>query len=295
MAVVNGSRGDRPLVRRFTRTERAVHWVLAFGFFALLASGLVLYLPKLSVLVARRPLVKEVHLYTGVAWLVMLALVIAVGNRKSVIATLGELDRFDEDDRRWLRGRPSSPGRFNAGQKLNAAVTAAFTLLFAVSGFLLWYGERDTHFRFAGTILLHDGLMYVSLALLAGHLYLAVIRPATRHSLRGITTGYVRADWARRRHPRWIAQLELDRDPGEARQPGGQPHQLARRQQDAEGNQPRAGGEPDHAPVPAERAHEAEAAREQEPEEQEGDPETEGVDGKQHRTLRRMPFAGGQG
>ena len=205
---------DRGLVRRFTITERALHWVLAFGFLALLVSGLVLYLPELSVLVARRPLVKTVHLYTGIAWLVALALVLALG-RKRLIATLRELDRFDGDDRAWLRGRRSSPGKFNAGQKLNAALTAAFTLLFAVSGFLLWYGERDTRFRFASTILLHDGLMYVSLLLLVGHLYLALLRPATRHSLRGITTGYVRADWARRRHPQWVAELERE-EPGRA-------------------------------------------------------------------------------
>ena len=239
------------LVRRFTRTERALHWTLTLGFLALLASGLVLYVPKLSVLVARRPLIKTLHLYTAVAWLVALVLVIAVGDRKSLLATWRELDRFDEDDRRWLLHRPSDPGRFNAGQKLNAALTAAFTLLFAVSGFLLWYGERDTRFRFASTILLHDGLMYVSLVLLVGHLYLAVIRPATRHSLRGITTGYVHADWARRRHPKWIAELELDREAGNARQPGRQPHQLPGREQGAEGDEQRAGGDADDTPVPA--------------------------------------------
>jgi formate dehydrogenase subunit gamma len=241
---------DRGLVRRFSRAECALHWVLALGFLALLASGLVLYLPQLSVLVARRPLVKTLHLYTGIAWLVSLALVLVLG-RRSLIATLRELDRFDEHDLAWLRGRPSSPGRFNAGQKLNAALTAAFTLLFAVSGFLLWYGERDSRFRFASTILLHDGLMYVSLLLLVGHLYLALLRPATRHSLRGITTGYVRLDWARGRHPRWVKGLELDREAGEARQPGRQPHQLPGREQDAEGDEQRAGGDADDAPVPA--------------------------------------------
>ncbi len=224
MAAANLERADGGLVRRFTRTERALHWVLALGFFTLLASGLVFYLPELSVLVARRPLVRALHLYTGIAWLVALGLVIAVGNRKSLIATLRDLDRFDDDDRSWLRRRRSRPGRFNAGQKLNAALTAAFTVLFAVSGLLLWYGERDTRFRFASTILLHDGLMYVSLLLLVGHLYLAVIRPATRHSLRGITTGDVRADWARRRHPKWIAELER------AEQPSGSvpPHAVPR-------------------------------------------------------------------
>jgi formate dehydrogenase subunit gamma len=235
------------LVRRFTRTERALHWVLALGFFALLGSGLILYVPELSVLVARRPLIKTLHLYTGIAWLLALALVIAVGTRGSLLATLRELDRFDEDDRHWLRHRPSRPGRFNAGQKLNAAVTAAFVVRFAVSGFLLWHGERDTRFRFAGTILLHDGLMYVALVLLAGHLYLVLIRPATRPSLRGMTTGYVRVDWARRRHPRWI---DSDREAGEAGEPRRQPDQLTGREQDTEGDEQRARGDADDAPVP---------------------------------------------
>ena len=44
----------RRLVRRFTRTERALHWVHATAFFLLLGSGLVLYVPKLSEAVARR-------------------------------------------------------------------------------------------------------------------------------------------------------------------------------------------------------------------------------------------------
>jgi formate dehydrogenase subunit gamma len=251
MAAVSVTPERAPLVHRFTRTERALHWTLAGGFVALLASGLVLYVPDLSVLVARRPLIKTLHLYTGIGWLVALALVIIVGDRKSVLRTFRELDRFDEDDRRWLLHRPSRPGRFNAGQKLNAAVTAAFTVLFAVSGLLLWYGERDTRFRFASTIVLHDGVMYASLVLLAGHLYLAVIRPATHHSVRGIITGYVRSDWARRRHPRWVDRLELDREVGKAREPGRQPHQLPGREQDAEGDEQRPGGDADDAPVPA--------------------------------------------
>ena len=52
-------------------------------------------------------------------------------------------------------------GRLNAGQKLNAIVTAAFALLFAFTGFFLWYGERDTRFRAPNALLVHDWLMYV--------------------------------------------------------------------------------------------------------------------------------------
>jgi formate dehydrogenase subunit gamma len=102
-----------------------------------------------------------------------------------------------------LRGKRAPQGRFNAGQKINATLTAAFTLLFLVSGLLLWLGERDTRFRFASTVVLHDGLMYVSVVLLVGHLYLALIYPATRHALRGITLGTVDEKWAARHHAKW--------------------------------------------------------------------------------------------
>jgi cytochrome b subunit of formate dehydrogenase len=41
-------------------------------------------------------------------------------------------------------------------------------------------------------------------ALLAGHLYLALVYRPTRHSLRGMTAGSVRYDWARQHHRKWI-------------------------------------------------------------------------------------------
>ena len=190
-------------VRRFSRTERAVHWVHASAFLVLLGSGLVLYLPSLATEIGRRPLVKDVHLFTALAWAIALLAVVALGDRRGLRATTRELDVFDADDRRWLLGRHVRQGRFNAGQKLNAALTAAFAVLLAVSGVLLWLGERDTRFRLDSTIVLHDVVAYLSVALLAGHLYLAVIHPSTRHALRGMTVGTVREDWAREHHAKW--------------------------------------------------------------------------------------------
>ena len=191
-------------VRRFSRTERALHWANAIGFVLLLATGLILYLPSLAVAVGRRPLIKDVHFWSGVAWVPVLAAIVVLGDRRGIARLAKEVDRFDRDDLRWLLRRALAPqGRFNAGQKLNTALTAAFTVLFLVSGLLLWLGERDTRFRFASTVVLHDGLMYIALVLLVGHLYLAVIHPATRHALRGITVGTVSEEWAARHHAKW--------------------------------------------------------------------------------------------
>jgi formate dehydrogenase subunit gamma len=195
-------------VLRFSRTERAVHWVHAVAFLALLGSGLILYLPSLAEVVGRRPLVKDVHLLTALAWAIALVAIIVIGDRRSLRRTVRELDTFDRDDRRWLLGKPVPQGRFNAGQKLNAALTAALAVLFAVSGVLLWLGERDTRFRFDSTIVLHDVAAYVSVVLLCGHLYLAVIHPTTRHALHGITTGTVREEWARQHHAKWRPDAE---------------------------------------------------------------------------------------
>jgi len=195
------------LVRRFTRTERLLHWVNAAGFFLLLGTGLILYLPGLSVLVQRRPLMKDIHFWGGIGWISSLVLVVALADPRGFLRTFRDLDGFDDDDLRWLRGRrPAPQGRFNAGQKINAALTGAFTVLFLVSGLLLWLGERDTHYRFASTVVLHDGLMFAALALLVGHLYLALIHPATRHALRGMTLGTVREDWASTHHAKWKPQ-----------------------------------------------------------------------------------------
>jgi formate dehydrogenase subunit gamma len=196
---------DARLIPRFGRTERALHWVHASAFFALLTTGLILWLPDLATAVAHRRLVKELHLLTAVAWAVAVVLVIVLGDRRRLAADWREIERIDRDDRRWLTLRGAPQGRFNAGQKLNAIATAAFALLFASSGVLLWLAARDSSFRWEGPIVVHDTLTYASIALVAGHLYLAVIHPTTRHALRGMTRGDVRADWAAKHHAKWVA------------------------------------------------------------------------------------------
>lgn len=192
------------LIPRFGRTERALHWAHASGFLVMLATGLILYLPALSEVVARRNLVKNVHLWTAAVWAVALVAILALGDRRRLADDWREIESIDRDDRRWLTGRRSPQGRFNAGQKVNAILTAAFAVLFAVSGFFLWLGERDHRFLFDGTGTVHEALTLASVVLLAGHLYLALIHPSTRHALRGMTTGEVREDWARRHHAKWV-------------------------------------------------------------------------------------------
>ena len=202
---------ERPPVERVSLTERAVHWIHAAAFFALAISGVALYLPDLAGALGSRATVKDVHVYVALTWAVVLLAVVAVGDRRALSRTVREIERFDLDDRGWLRGRGTQRGRFNAGQKLHAIVQAAFAALFVISGALLLLGERQTSLRLPGTIVLHDTLTLAAGALVLGHVYLALIHPPTRPALRGMIGGAVDEKWVRRQH-----RQESTRDRGVA-------------------------------------------------------------------------------
>jgi formate dehydrogenase subunit gamma len=199
-------------VRRFGKAERSLHWLLALTFFAMLATGLILYLPSLAQVAANRQQWKSIHLGAAIVFWAG-ALLLLISSPRELGATARELDSFDEDDRRWLRwavkrGGPEPPqGRFNAGQKLNSAIVAGLMVVFTISGTLMYLQETDASFRGTSAILVHDVAMYVAVPIVLGHLYLALLHPTTRHSFRGMALGTVRRDWAQRHHPKWEREL----------------------------------------------------------------------------------------
>ena len=201
-------------VHRFGRAERTAHWVVASTFLVMTATGLILYLPMFAALAADRMLWKTLHVGAAIGFWAGLVAVVAASPRR-LRRTAAELDRFDDDDRAWLvwavrrRGPEPPAGRFNAGQKLNAAVIAGLAVVFTVSGVLILLQESDAAFRGAtSAILVHDWATWVAVPLVAGHIYLATLNAGTRHSLRGITLGTVRREWAREHHPKWEAECE---------------------------------------------------------------------------------------
>ena len=91
-------------IARFGRTERAAHWLLAGTFFVMTGSGLVLYLPSLSNIVAR-PTAKAWHLWSAAVLGIGIVALVALGNRRSLARTARDLERLDRDDARLDRRR----------------------------------------------------------------------------------------------------------------------------------------------------------------------------------------------
>ncbi len=225
--VIRRESGSGARVHRFGPTERRLHWVHAGAFMTMLGTGLVLYLPFLAQAFSARPAMKALHLAAAVVWLTALALMPLLGDRRALRRTRRDLERFDADDLRWLRsrggGRAAVPqGRFNAGQKIHAVLQAALSMLFVVSGTLLWLGERNTDLRLPGTLALHDMAMFVAGTFVAGHVYMASL-PQHREALEASISGTVPAEYAMRHHPKWqpepvgLAAPHSSRGPGAAR------------------------------------------------------------------------------
>ena len=206
------------LLPRFNGTERAVHWTYALCFLVLLTTGLFMYLPALSVLIPSRYVLRQLHLAAAFCIVTVPALIALLGDRRSLAADAGEVDAWDADDRAWisdsLHGYPTEPGRFNAGQKANAAFVVGSLLVFVLTGVVMAiniFTRVLPLWLVSNASLVHDTLTWLALFAWLGHVFLAGVYPPTRESLRGMLTGRVRADWAREHHPRWWALMTGER------------------------------------------------------------------------------------
>jgi formate dehydrogenase subunit gamma len=196
-------------VLRFTRTERAAHWLLVAAFAAILASGT--QMPHHWD--ADQPVV-DIHVGGAALLVAGLVLLLWRANRHALVATAIQLVTTEPDDAAWLRGvlerlrtGAAAPpvGRFNAGQKLNACLSAlGLTVLYATGLALLLVGRGLPQGQ------LHTLTTVALVGLLSGHVFMAVLNPGTRHALRGMTLGDVDRAWAEHHHPRWVAQLDRE-------------------------------------------------------------------------------------
>ena len=198
--------GDVGLVR-FARAERLVHRAVAVLMLTSIATAAVLYNGFLAVPVGHRSLVKLIHVGAGFALpLPVLAGMLSAAYR----VDLGRLDRFAPGDWRWLRSRSRRDGsilvgKFNAGQKLNAALSGGGIAVLLATGTLMYFpGLARLSWR-TGATFVHDWFALAIGLLVLGHVSYALRDPESR---RGMRTGRVAAGWARTHHAAWAAEVD---------------------------------------------------------------------------------------
>lgn len=206
--------GGRRMIERFTRAERSVHRTTAALMLVLIATGAVLYLPSLSVRIGHRPAVALIHLYCGFA----LPIPMAAGLfSRAYRADVRRLNRHTDTDREWLRNRAwrrerarelALPvGKFNAGQKLNAAFQCGAILVMAGTGTLMWFPHLVGVSARTGATFVHDWLALAIGFVILGHVWFAL---NDRQARVGMRTGWVTRGWVEREHRGWAAELAAE-------------------------------------------------------------------------------------
>jgi formate dehydrogenase subunit gamma len=200
---------DAAELRRFGRAARWVHGAVGVLVLGCTATAAVLYLSSLAVLVGHRHVVELVHVWCGFALpLPLLAGLASPGYR----ADLRRLDRFTGHDWRWLRSRTRRDGRipvgkFNAGQKLNGALSGGAVAVLLLTGTVMQLtGLTPLAWRTGATVV-HDWTALALGLLVIGHVSFALRDPVAMRSLR---TGTVPPWWARREHGAWAAEVLAD-------------------------------------------------------------------------------------
>lgn len=192
-------------LRRFGRTQKWVHRATAALMGVCVVTAAILYIPEFAVLVGRRELVTRVHECAGLA--LPVPVVVGLASR-AFRADLGFLNRFGPHDRTWLRAvlardkrhasRPA--GKFNAGQKIYAAWISGATLVMLGTGLIMWFTHLTPLMWRTSATFVHDWLALTVGVVLAGHIGMALADPEAR---RGLRTGWVSREWAKREHPLW--------------------------------------------------------------------------------------------
>ncbi len=197
-------------MKRFTPIERFAHRSIAILMLILIASASALYIPDISILIGNRGIVKIVHSVSG--FLLPIPLIIAVFFPVFRM-NMRELNRFHSHDFAWIKrqnsdsikGELDNPdsvyGKFNAGQKLNAAFSFGAILIMFATGMVMFFSSLFTDDIRTGATFVHDWLTLAIVVVLTGHIYMAMKDAQARMAMR---SGEVTRSWANEHHPQWL-------------------------------------------------------------------------------------------
>lgn len=202
------------MIARFSVAERWAHRSIATLTVILLITAALLYIPDFAAVVGNRQLVRVVHEVAGFA--LPIPILLALFSR-SFRADTSRLNRFKPSDWQWLRSRSRRlgaipVGKFNAGQKLNAAFSLGWIIVMFATGSMMFFSSHFSDLLRTGATFVHDWLTLAVFVVVLGHIYMA-FNDATARA--GMRSGSVPLTWAVREHREWAMEESTSVTPPE--------------------------------------------------------------------------------
>ncbi|KAF0178742.1 MAG: formate dehydrogenase gamma subunit [Nitrospirae bacterium] len=196
------------MITMATGFERLCHWSLAISCILLIISGFG-FLFKIEAIGAAFGgfnSMKTIHNWLGVVFIAALFL--------SAAHWLKHALRFDGDDVRWLsvgggylshKVKVPPMGKLNTGQKFAYLMVLTAGIAISVTGFVMWLIPENKQWVLLSFFIHNVSFIMIGI-FIPLHLYLGTIaNPGTLQIMIGGKVPY----WmAKKKHPKWIAELE---------------------------------------------------------------------------------------
>jgi formate dehydrogenase subunit gamma len=227
-------RGEAGAIRirwipKYSAMERVFHWGHTVTFLALAITGMVLFFPFLGPVAqgASGEFTRLLHRAAAIAYGALPLIYIILEPRRAWMSlkSVFKVSRYDIE---WVKGMipyymfgrheaMAPQDRFNTGEKLNAVVIILGSVVFAVTGLLMWFGKGFVPIAvFQVTVILHDLAMIVTVCMFIVHFYLAVVHPLMWAGLVSMRFGVTSAAYAQEHHALWYYGPERAREIYEA-------------------------------------------------------------------------------
>ena len=200
-------------LEKYAKPTRSLHWVHLVVFVVLFITGLILFIPGMS-LAAQDSWTRLLH-RIGAVIFVIGPIIYLLTNWKKTWSGVKKAFVWGSDDIGWLQAAPRyyflgdesampPQDEMNSGQKLWWLITIVCGVLFAISGGIMWFGKEAAPAALLQWMLfIHDVAFIVAGVMLFVHIYLGVIHPMMKGAWGAITSGKVSEEYAKSHHAKW--------------------------------------------------------------------------------------------
>jgi len=196
------------MIKKAGAFEIINHWVMAISciLLAVQGYGFLFHIEGIGSAFGGFNSMKTWHNYLGIAFSVPLFF--------SIFMYLKEALTFDSDDIGWItvlggylshKVKVPPMGKINTGQKFFYLAVLIFGIGISASGYVIWLLPGNKQYILLSHIV-HNISFVILMIAIPVHIYLGTI--ANPGTLRIMLSGTVPYQWAKKRHPKWVAEVE---------------------------------------------------------------------------------------
>jgi len=196
------------MIKKAGAFEIINHWVMAISciLLAVQGYGFLFHVEGIGSVFGGFNSMRALHNYLGIAFSVSLFF--------SIFLYLKEALTFDADDIGWimvlggyLSHKVSVPpmGKINTGQKFFYLAVLIFGIGISASGYVIWLLPGNKQYILLSHIV-HNISFVILMIAIPVHIYLGTL--ANPGTLRIMLSGTVPYQWAKKKHPKWVDEVE---------------------------------------------------------------------------------------